>query len=116
MGSYFAATDLTATEHGNIMRFRQKRSDGTSLICDVKRQTLTPRLYLLVDASNKTQFSLRLDRYEMTSTGADQVPWPRHITASSSSGLIEVDLREVELNADLPPAAFAPPRRAEKLK
>jgi hypothetical protein len=111
MGSYFDSTNLTAEEHGNIMRFRQKRPDGTSLVCDVDRRTLTPRLYFLVDPQDKTQFTLRLDQYAMTRNGEKEVPWPRRIVALSSSGRIEVELREVDLNADLPAGAFAPPRR-----
>jgi hypothetical protein len=37
------------------------------------------------------------------------------LVAVSDGGTVEVELREVEVNPELPENAFAPPRRAEKL-
>jgi outer membrane lipoprotein-sorting protein len=112
LGSYFSSSDLDATEDGNLMRFRQNRPDGTSLTSDVDRRTLTPRRYKLIDPSGRTRFQLVLDRYKLV----DDIPWPRRITADSDTGRIQIELRDIELNVELPAAAFTPPKRAEKLK
>ena len=112
MGSFFGSNDLTAVESSRVIRFTHARPDGSALTCEVDRRTLTQRRYALIDAGIVRRFTLVLDRYELVQS----IPWPRRIIADSSGGRIAVDLRNVEINTDLPPSAFAPPRRAEKLK
>jgi hypothetical protein len=52
-----------------------------------------------------------LDHYEEFSG----ILWPRRIVAISEAGTVAVDLTDIELNGELPPLAFKPPKRAEKL-
>jgi outer membrane lipoprotein-sorting protein len=111
LGRYFDSADLTATDEGSTFRFSQRRADGTTLSCDVDRRTLTPRRYMLVDSGNQRRFTLTLDRYAII----DDVAWPQRVTADSESGRVQVDLRNVEINSELAPGAFKPPKRAEKL-
>jgi hypothetical protein len=110
-GRYFDAPDLVATDHGSTLQFTQHRDDGTKLVCDVDRPTLTVRKYILLDPTGRQRFALILDRYAMIGT----VPWPRRITAISESGSIRIDLRDIEINRGLAPAAFVPPRRAQRI-
>jgi hypothetical protein len=37
------------------------------------------------------------------------------LTAKSEGGTIAIDLKDPELNGDIPPNAFIPPKRAEKI-
>ncbi len=110
LGGYFDANDLIATEQRSTIRFSQRRPDNTTLTCDVDRHTLTPRRYTLLDPNQQPRFTLTLDRY----TIINAIAWPQRVTAISDAGRIQVDLRNVEINADLAPAAFKPPKRAEK--
>ncbi|HEX8523791.1 MAG TPA: hypothetical protein VF669_16160 [Tepidisphaeraceae bacterium] len=111
MGRYFQSADLNVQERGDVMLFSQRQRNGELLTCDVDRQTLTPTRYTMIDAEGRRRFVLRLERYEMVS----DVPWPRRIVADSEAGAVQVDLRNVELNAELAAGAFKPPRRAERL-
>ena len=43
------------------------------------------------------------------------IAWPQRIQAVGPSGRITIDLSEIEINGELPPAAFRPPARAVKL-
>jgi hypothetical protein len=82
------------------------------LRCEVDRATLTPRRYaILADGpTGVPDFELALDRYR----DVDGVPWPHRLVATSGVGRIVVEQRNVEVNGELAPNAFVPPRRAEK--
>jgi outer membrane lipoprotein-sorting protein len=98
-------------EEGNRLILIHAEPDGMTMTCEVDRKTLTPRRYTLKDPKGATRFALVLSRYiEISGT-----VWPRRIEASSDSGRIRIDLRDVEINGELPPAAFRPPARAEKI-
>jgi outer membrane lipoprotein-sorting protein len=112
MSGLFDAPGVSGEEHGDRLLVRQANNDGTVMICDVDRKTLTPRRYVLRDDRGVQRFVLALSRYADFGKG---VVWPRHIEATSETGQILIDLRDVEINADLPPAAFRPPARSEKL-
>jgi outer membrane lipoprotein-sorting protein len=112
MSGLFDAPGVSATEHGDRLLVLQANADGTVMTCDVDRKTLTPRRYVLRDDRGVQRFSLALSRYADFGNG---IVWPRRIEAISESGQILIDLRDVEINGDLPPAAFRPPARAEKL-
>jgi outer membrane lipoprotein-sorting protein len=77
--------------------------------CEIDRRTLTPRRFRF--GSSPTQDELVLGHYTMVGACA----WPRSILFRGSDGEILVRLNDVELNADLPPAAFTPPARAQPL-
>ena len=78
------------------------------LRCEVDRRTLTPRRYILEGGEH--EFELALDRYGTF----DGVPWPTRLVATGSMGTVVVEQRNVEINGELAPNAFVPPRRAEK--
>jgi hypothetical protein len=93
----------------------QSRIDGhtlvlkaDSVICEVHRATLTPRRYLFT--GDGSQFELLMDRY----VSINGILWPTLLTASGPMGKIVIEQRNVELNTELAPNAFVPPRRAEK--
>lgn len=98
-------------ENGDQLIVKQPADAGTTLISLIDRTTLTARSYRLLDSSGKERFSLKLSEY----TESNAQVWPRRIEASSDEGKIRVIFNEVDLNSDLPAAAFTPPTRAEKL-
>jgi outer membrane lipoprotein-sorting protein len=112
MSGLFDAPGVSAAEHGDRLVVLQTNPDGTVMTCDVDRKTLTPRRYVLRDDRGVQRFSLALSRYADFGNG---LVWPRRIEAISETGQILIDLRDVEINGDLSPAAFRPPARAEKL-
>jgi outer membrane lipoprotein-sorting protein len=110
-GEFFKTPDLLTQTNGQWLVVRSVAVDQPTIICFVDRDTLTPRQYQIVDEFGKARFILTLDHYEDFAG----IPWPRRIIASSDAGIISVDLTDVELNGDLQPLTFKPPRRAEKL-
>lgn len=81
-----------------------------SLVAYIDRKTLTPRRYVALDEAGRERFALTLSQYR---TIGDTV-WPMRIEAKSPSGLVRIDLRNMELNT-APDSAFKPPARAERL-
>jgi hypothetical protein len=99
-------------ERGNDLVIQRPEADDGTLVCTIDRRTITARSFRLLDAAGRERFVLKLDRY-IESNG--QV-WPRRIEArSDEGGELRLELREVEVNGELPAAAFRPPARAEKL-
>ena len=95
---------------GSTLRIEQN-VEGQRIVCDVQRATLTPRKYSVYDPNGVERFTLTLDRYEMIG----DIPWPVKLTANSEGGIIGIELKEPELNGELAPNAFVPPRTAEKV-
>lgn len=110
-GGFFSDPNLTAETKGKKLIVRRHSPGEPTVLCEVDRATLTPRKYLLLDDTGKQRFSLTLDRYKQFG----QIAWPTRLTAISESGTVEIDLRDIQINPDLPDSAFVPPRRAEKL-
>ena len=81
-----------------------------SLTAYIDRKTLTPRKYVAFDEHARERFSLTLSHYRTIG----DVAWPMQIEAKSSSGLVRIDMRDLELN-NAPAGAFKPPSRAERL-
>jgi hypothetical protein len=77
---------------------------------EIDRPTLTARRYTMSDRDGTQHFSLKLDRYRKVGPTV----WPGRIQATSRSGKIVINLRDIELNVAAP-AAFEPPPRAERL-
>jgi hypothetical protein len=111
MTGAFDAPNLTARDDGPRLLVTQSNPDGTTMTCTVAKDTLTPRRFTLTDPEGTQRFSLTLDRYADYAA----IVWPRRIDAVSDTGRIRIDLREVEINGDLPETAFRPPRRAEQI-
>jgi hypothetical protein len=110
-GDFFNRNDLKIEHQPKDLLIAVLHDHGLTLRCHVDARALVPWLYLLQDPHDTTRFSLNLDDYRMIG----DIPYPHRIQADSESGGIIVQLAEVELNEDLAPAAFRPPRRAEKL-
>jgi hypothetical protein len=109
-GGFFDGAGLTTTDRGPTIELR-RRVDGQSVVCSVDRATLTPRRYSLVDPQGQERFTLSMDRYAVTGG----IPWAHRLTAVSGDGRVVVNLSSVEINGEIGPDAFRPPRRAEKL-
>jgi outer membrane lipoprotein-sorting protein len=109
-GGLFAEPGLTTRVEGGTLFItrRSEDEDNDALTCEVDRRTLTPRRY--VYESSAERFELRLERYR----DVNSIPWATRLVASSGMGRVIVDQREVEINGELAPNAFVPPRRAEK--
>jgi outer membrane lipoprotein-sorting protein len=110
-GSFFDDPNLTAHDDGDRLIVRRIHPGEPTVICQVNRDTLTPRRYEMLDDKGAVRFSLTLDHYKDFSG----IVWPMHLTAVSAAGKVAVELDDVELNGELPATAFKPPRRAEKL-
>lgn len=101
---------VTEDQRGSLI-VREKRPDGTTVVCHIDRSTLTARRYELLDEHGRKRFTLTLSDY----ADFHGVVWPRRIDALSDAGRILIELRDVEINEALPEAAFHHPARAEKL-
>jgi len=110
-GEFFNRADLKIERQPKDLLLTAPHQHDLTLRCFVDARALVPWLYLLQDPHNKTRFSLNLNDYRMIG----EIAYPHRIQADSESGRIIVQLAEVELNEELAPAAFKPPRRAEKL-
>jgi len=111
-GGFFEERGLKTQLSDERMLVRRDASAGQpAVVCEVDRRTLTPRKYSMLDDRGSTRFTLTMDRYRQFG----DVVWPMRLVAVSDGGTVEVELREVEVNPELPGAAFTPPRRAEKL-
>ena len=97
---------------GPRFEVRKSLDQGQTLIAVIDRATLTVREYQLTDPAGVVRFTLTADRYIMQPAG---IPWSSHMVARSDSGRIDMDLREIELNGELPPTAFVPARGAEQM-
>src|SRR5205814_7180678 len=110
-GSLFADPNLTVSKTPGDLLISAPQ-DELTLLCRVDRRTLVPRRYMLQDASGRVRFTLDLDDYRMI----QGIPFPHRLRAQSDDGgRIVLELRDVELNGELAPGAFVPPRRAERI-
>jgi len=110
-GEFFSASDAKMIDKGGLRIVVERWIEGKKIDCEVERATLTPRLYVLSDSSGVKRFTLNEGEYQVIGG----VPWPTRLVARSDSGTIDLKLQDVELNGELPPAAFVPPRRAQKM-
>ena len=69
-----------------------------------------PLRYVYETDDGRRQFELTLDRYREV----NGVPWPHRLVATGTMGVVVIEQRNVEINGELAPNAFVPPRRAEK--
>jgi outer membrane lipoprotein-sorting protein len=110
-GQLFSHPDVAIRESASSLVVTAPGEEGTTITCTVDRRTLTPRTYEVKDPSRKTRFTLKLSAYQLL----NGIPYAFRYDATSDSGTIRIDLRDVDLNTDLAPAAFTPPKRAEKV-
>ena len=109
-GRFFLENDLTTGGDAKWLSVRRRLEDGRTVTCRVDRSTLTPRDYEMRDPQGDVRFRFALADYRLV----NGVPWPMKLAARSADGRIDIRLKEVELNEELAPNAFKPPRRAEK--
>ena len=103
-------SQITQTS-GDRLLLTQPAADGTRLRTEVDRATLTTRRQQLLDAQDHPVMSVEYRDYRLI----NGIPWPLQMVFQSKQGLIQLDLDSVQLNQPPLPAAFVPPKRAEKL-
>lgn len=111
LNGHIATEQSRLTQRGDQLVVETPQGDLT-LRCTVDRPTLTAERYELLDRNGKTRFTLALSDYRTTAAGP---VWPMTILATSEQGVIRIQATDVTLNEPLPPAAFDPPARAERL-
>ena len=109
-GSFFDDPALAVRGAGDRLAVSRTLEDGRTVVCDVDRRTLTPRRYRMFDPAGRGRFTLTLSDYAVI----NGVVWPQRLEARGDDGRIGVRMTDVELNGELAPNAFKPPRRAEK--
>ena len=109
-GRFFLQPDLSTSGDGRWLDVRRTLEDGRTVVCRVDRATLTPRDYAMRDPGGRLRFRFALGDYRLVGG----MPWPTKLAARSGEGKIDIRLKDVELNQELAPSAFRPPRRAEK--
>lgn len=109
-GRFFLEPDLATGGDGKWLTVRRTLEDGRTVVCRVDRLTLTPRDFEMRDPQGRRRFRFALGDYQLI----DGIPFPMKLAARSPDGDIDIRLKDVELNAELAPNAFKPPRRAEK--
>lgn len=133
MKSFFDRPDLQWDEGATKLTATATDRDGRTITTVVDRKTLTVREFYIPDTRGVV-FTMKLSGYQMfTNTlGFEkdwpqygqitpeaipprEIAWPTRIEAISSRGTIIIDLRDVELNTELPKEAFRPPSRAKRL-
>ena len=97
-----------AEVRGDVLLLTRPTPEG-NLHCEVERATLTPRRFYARDETGD-RFELKMQDYQTLSG----IPWPMRLEAISPMGRVIVQQRDVEINGELAPSAFVPPRRAEK--
>ena len=111
-GEVFDGSDVQVVDRGRPQfEVRKPLEGGRTMTADVDRASLVVRQYRLTDRSGARQFTLTPRRYAMI----NGLLWPQRLVAQSETGTITVDLRDIELNGGLPPAAFVPPHGAERV-
>jgi outer membrane lipoprotein-sorting protein len=108
---FFDEPSLQAELHSQTLVLKRQLPNEPTMTCEVERSTLTPRRYELLGKQGQKPFSLELHDYRQFG----QVVWPMRLVADSDQGTIEIELRRVDINDPVPPGAFQPPRRAERL-
>ena len=112
-GELFQKADVRVIDTGGpFFEVRKPVGNGQIVSARIDRATLTVRQYRLRDAAGKVRFVLALEQYR----DFGGIVWPTRLVATSENGRIELELRELELNAPLPDHAFDPPARAEKVE
>jgi outer membrane lipoprotein-sorting protein len=111
-GGFFTQDPPPWTQHrgSDIVVFTRETKDGGTLNCEVERENLVPRRFYSRGPEGQ-RVELKMDEYRAYPGG---VTWPDEIEAVSEMGSILIQMRNVEVNRELAPGAFVPPKRAEK--
>jgi hypothetical protein len=91
-GGFFTAPGLIAQPPQGIMLvYRRDVGDGTSIVCDVDRQSAVPIRFTLLDALGKTRFTLEMSEYQSISG----IAWPARLSAlaiNPANGASRIDI------------------------
>lgn len=110
-GEVFDGPTAEVIDHGGPrFEVRKRLGDGQTLAVEVDRLTLAVKQYRLSDAAGAIHFTLTPTDYHLFNS----IAWPTHLNAKSDGGTIDAELRDVEINGEIPAGAFIPPRGAEK--
>lgn len=110
-GNLFEGPDVQVIDRGGSQFLVRKPLDeGQTILAYIDRSTLVVRQYRLIDSSEVTRFTLTIPHYQ----DIGGLIWSMRLAAQSESGRIDLELRDVELNGQMPPNAFVPPPGAEK--
>lgn len=109
-GGFFCGETRVYDDGGPSLRV-EGQVDEQRVVCEIDRASLTPRRYAVLDAQGVERFSLEVSHYQIV----QGTPWAIMLVAHSEGGIIQIELSNVELNAELPPNAFKPPRKARKV-
>lgn len=110
-GALFLRPDVQTHESGGRLVF-STTVDDAPVRCEVEKSTLTPRKYVISDDKGIARFMMELSQYRLI----DNIPFATRYVAASEMGTITITLDDIDLNSELAPAAFTPPKRAEKIR
>jgi len=110
-GGFFTQEPPPKTEvRGGTLLLTRETTHGL-LHCEADRATLTPRrFYSEAQGAGEGRFELKLSKYREV----NGIPWALRLEAVSEMGRVAVEQRDVEINGELAPQAFVPPKRAER--
>lgn len=110
-GDLFEGPGVQVIDHGGGQFLIRKRLDqGQTIDAYVDRALLVVRRYRLIDESGVARFTLTARHYH----DLHGLVWPTKLTAQSDYGQVDLELRDVELNGQIPAAAFVPPPGARR--
>jgi hypothetical protein len=106
-GEFFrnAQPSSTSAHHHTVIGADAEQSRVRSTI---DRRTLVPLRFDYLDDKGESQASLILRDHRRV----DEHIWPMRMTFESEHGRVTIQMRELEINREVAPAAFTPPRRA----
>ena len=110
-GKLLDEPELSLHDEGTNLILTRHDPGEPIIHCLIDRATRTIRQYQLLDDQQVVRFSLKQSQF----VEHDGLAWPQRILASGDSGVIDISLHDVELNAGLPATAFVPPHRAKLL-
>ncbi len=101
--------NVSANNRGANLLIQETKTNGTTIASLIDRKTLTIREVIGRDRNGRQRFELTFARLSQFNS----VVWPRRIEAVSDAGRILIELRDVEINGQVPEGAFKPPPRGE---
>jgi hypothetical protein len=111
-GEFFCSADLVVVDSGGPCFLVERNIEGQHIVCQIDRASLTPERYSVIDADGVERFALSLDRYQIV----NGIVWPMRMIGRSQGSRIMIELKDTELNGELAPNAFVPPRNAERVQ
>jgi len=108
-GEFFRkAIEMSSSSRGHVVEGRG--ANGAMVRCVIDRRTLVPERFDSMDDAGVIRASLLLDRYR----AIGEHVWPMRMTFQSDAGSVIIQMRDIEINQDVPAGAFTPPSRATR--